>query len=170
MRFDKRSRRIRPKRKKKAAGKNRPSAGVPFWIYLAGGLALLGVFYFAIYRSHETQLRKSRREKIREDMDRICTAAILHFQAHGRYPATLEELLSPQAPDNQGAESDLHPADRLLERLPVDPWGRPYVYRAPEGEAPLALISWGQDGEPGGRGEAKDVIREGCRSSGLGEP
>ncbi|MDI6775410.1 MAG: type II secretion system major pseudopilin GspG [Verrucomicrobiota bacterium] len=43
-------------------------------------------------------------------------------------------------------------------KVPLDPWGREYVYLAPgpEGE-PYEIVSYGADGEPGGEGENADV-------------
>jgi general secretion pathway protein G len=47
-----------------------------------------------------------------------------------------------------------------LEReLPVDPWGRPYVYHYPseQGDEP-EIISYGADGQPGGEGVNADIV------------
>jgi len=40
-----------------------------------------------------------------------------------------------------------------------DPWGNPYVYRYPgeHGDDP-DLISYGNDGQPGGDGEGADIV------------
>jgi general secretion pathway protein G len=42
---------------------------------------------------------------------------------------------------------------------PIDPWGRPYVYRYPgeHGEQP-EIISYGADGQPGGDGPNTDIV------------
>jgi general secretion pathway protein G len=44
--------------------------------------------------------------------------------------------------------------------IPLDPWDRPYVYRAPGTEMPTGydLLSLGRDGQPGGEGEDADVV------------
>jgi general secretion pathway protein G len=45
-------------------------------------------------------------------------------------------------------------------KLPLDPWGRPYVYRAPgAGGRAYDLYSLGADGAEGGEGENADVGR-----------
>ncbi len=41
--------------------------------------------------------------------------------------------------------------------VPLDPWGRPYVYRSPGERGLFDLFSLGADGAPGGTGEAADV-------------
>jgi len=47
----------------------------------------------------------------------------------------------------------------LRREVPVDPWGRPYVYRSPGQANPGSydLLSLGRDGEVGGAGEDADI-------------
>ncbi len=47
----------------------------------------------------------------------------------------------------------------LKKAVPLDPWGRPYLYRSPGAENPASydLISYGRDGKPGGEGEDGDI-------------
>lgn len=45
----------------------------------------------------------------------------------------------------------------LKKPVPPDPWGRPYVYKAPGDHDDYDLSSLGSDGQPGGTGEASDV-------------
>lgn len=46
----------------------------------------------------------------------------------------------------------------LPKDIPLDPWGRPYVYKFPgdHGDEP-DIISYGADGQPGGDGENADI-------------
>lgn len=39
-----------------------------------------------------------------------------------------------------------------------DPWGTPYHYVPPTAGAPLVLLSFGADGEPGGTGDDADLF------------
>lgn len=48
---------------------------------------------------------------------------------------------------------------RVIAQAPVDPWGRPYVYRLSEQKA--GIISYGADGVPGGKGEDADITSGG---------
>jgi general secretion pathway protein G len=164
MRFDKRSRKIRVKKKRK---KNaiKPWS---FLGYLALGLLLLGLFYLVLYRGHERQLRRIRQEKIQEDFDRICAAVILHFQDHGTYPSTEQGIAVLVKKENQpSAPGDPAAISGTLQRVPLDPWQTPYAYRGSERADEITLICWGADGMKGGTGEAADVIRQGCRSTAL---
>lgn len=47
----------------------------------------------------------------------------------------------------------------LPQEIPVDPWGRPYVYKFPgeHGDEP-DIISYGADGQPGGTDINSDVV------------
>jgi general secretion pathway protein G len=47
----------------------------------------------------------------------------------------------------------------LRESVPLDPWGRPYIYIAPGVANPTMydLYSLGKDGRPGGDGENADL-------------
>jgi general secretion pathway protein G len=42
--------------------------------------------------------------------------------------------------------------------LPQDPWGRDYLYRYPGDHGVIDIFSYGQDGEEGGEGQAKDIV------------
>jgi general secretion pathway protein G len=42
--------------------------------------------------------------------------------------------------------------------VPMDPWGRPYIYKVPGEHGEYDLVSYGKDGQPGGTGEASDIV------------
>lgn len=44
-----------------------------------------------------------------------------------------------------------------LERLPNDPWGRPYQYLNPGIKGEIDIFSLGADGQPGGEGSNADI-------------
>ncbi len=49
--------------------------------------------------------------------------------------------------------------DYLKKELPLDPWGNPYHYRKPGPDnRDFEIISYGQDGQPGGEGMDADII------------
>jgi general secretion pathway protein G len=45
----------------------------------------------------------------------------------------------------------------LRKAIPLDPWGKPYVYRIPGEKGDFDLLSFGKDGQPGGTGENADI-------------
>jgi general secretion pathway protein G len=44
-----------------------------------------------------------------------------------------------------------------LKKVPVDPWGRPYVYRNPGDHGDYDLFSTGADGQEGGEDKGRDI-------------
>lgn len=44
------------------------------------------------------------------------------------------------------------------QKVPDDPWGKPYIYRYPGEHGAFDLISYGADGQPGGEKENADVV------------
>lgn len=45
----------------------------------------------------------------------------------------------------------------LKKSVPMDPWGRPYVYAEPGEHGDFDLLSLGKDGRPGGAAENADI-------------
>jgi general secretion pathway protein G len=74
----------------------------------------------------------------------------------GTFPTTeqgLQALREPPAGVNQWQ------GPYLPSEIPVDPWKRPYIYKYPgdHGDEP-DIISYGQDGQPGGDGTNADIM------------
>jgi general secretion pathway protein G len=46
----------------------------------------------------------------------------------------------------------------LKKQVPPDPWARPYVYKFPGEHGEYDLFTYGKDGQPGGSGEAEDIV------------
>jgi general secretion pathway protein G len=101
------------------------------WIALLS-LSLLVTFGVASIAS-TNHLGPTKQVKVRADIQGIRTMLLSYNQTNGHYPAT-----------DQGLEV-LVP--RLMEELPRDAWGTPYVYRYPGKRYPNAydLFSAGPD-------------------------
>ena len=73
----------------------------------------------------------------------------------GRYPTT-EEGLQVLLVQPSGEQNWAGPY--LKKGVPMDPWGRPYVYQQPGTHSgDFDLFSYGKDGRAGGTGEDADV-------------
>ncbi len=44
-----------------------------------------------------------------------------------------------------------------IAKIPLDPWGNPYIYLSPGTHGDYDLLSYGTDGEPGGTGKNADI-------------
>jgi general secretion pathway protein G len=89
------------------------------------------------------------------DIAIICTAIDTYTIEHGgRLPASLQDLVTP---DEHG-----HTYLKDLTSIPPDRWGNPYVYE-PQPDATYRVISYGEDGQPGGEGLSADIENVGMR-------
>jgi len=76
----------------------------------------------------------------------------------GRYPTTEEGLAALMtAPPAVAAKWN---GPYLKKAIPPDPWGNPYVYRAPGAKSEYEIVSTGKDGQPGGTGENADIVTQ----------
>jgi general secretion pathway protein G len=77
--------------------------------------------------------------------------------------STLEQGLQMYRLDNMRYPSGEEGLQALvqgqyIQRLPNDPWGNPYAYRAPGRDGrPFDILSYGADGREGGSGENEDI-------------
>ena len=46
----------------------------------------------------------------------------------------------------------------LQNDVPLDPWGKPYLYRTPGAKYEFEIVSYGKDGIAGGTGENADIV------------
>jgi general secretion pathway protein G len=73
----------------------------------------------------------------------------------GRYPTTEEGLGALRA---KPSGMDQWKGPYLPKELPVDPWGRPYIYKCPGEHEEYDILSYGLDGTEGGDGENQDIV------------
>jgi len=79
---------------------------------------------------------------------------------NGAYPTTEQGLAALREKPTRAPIPTNWRGPYLRKDVPLDPWGKPYIYRSP-GERNVSgydLLSLGRDGKPGGEGEDKDVI------------
>lgn len=79
---------------------------------------------------------------------------------NGAYPTTEQGLAALREKPSRAPIPTNWRGPYLRKDVPLDPWGKPYIYRSP-GERNASgydLLSLGRDGKPGGEGEDKDLI------------
>ena len=85
----------------------------------------------------------------------IESALQLYRMDNFRYPSTEEGI---EALVNKPDDPDIKwPEGGYLQRLPQDPWNRPYLYLHPGNNGEYDLYSFGRDGEQGGAGTDGDI-------------
>ena len=103
--------------------------------------------YFSQVGKSEIQVAKAQIESLEKALDQ-------YRLDMRRYPSAEEGL---QALVAKPATAPAWSGPYLKKSVPVDPWGRPYVYRTPGQKAEFEVISYGRDGKPGGTGEDADI-------------
>jgi general secretion pathway protein G len=87
-------------------------------------------------------------------IESFSNALELYYLDTGRYPTTPEGLAGlMRQPGGTGWNG---PYLRSTA-VPNDPWGHPYMYRAPGHDQPYDILSLGADGQEGGEGAAADI-------------
>ncbi len=115
-------------------------------------LALLAVVIVPRVIDRPDQARAARAQA---DVAAISSALNLYRLDTGAYPTTEQGLA---ALVTRPASAPANWADGgYLERLPQDPWGRPYLYLAPGVHGPFDIVSQGADGRSGGTGTDADI-------------
>jgi len=78
---------------------------------------------------------------------------------NGRYPTTEQGLAALRERPSRGPAPANWRGPYLRKDIPLDPWGRAYLYKAPGERNPNAfdLESLGRDGKAGGDGEDADL-------------
>ena len=91
-------------------------------------------------------------------IESLASALKMYKLDNGTYPTTeqgLDALVTPPATVNAGKWRKGGYLEK--EKVPMDPWGNPFVYLFPGAHGDFDLISNGADGVPGGEEYNKDV-------------
>ena len=117
-------------------------------------IVILGLLATIIMPKILDRPEQARRTKATVDIKNIETALALFKMDTGRFPTTSEGLAALVS--NPGI-SGWH-GKGYLDKVPVDPWGHPYIYVSPGLHSPdYDLESYGSDGEDGGTGDDADI-------------
>jgi len=103
--------------------------------------------YFSQVGRSEVQVARAQIESLEKALDQ-------YRLDMRRYPSAEEGLGALVAKPQAG---DAWQGPYLKKAVPMDPWGRAYVYRVPGEKGEFQLLSYGRDGKPGGNGEDADI-------------
>jgi general secretion pathway protein G len=100
-------------------------------------------------------LSESKVKTARIQIESFSAALDLYYLDNGRYPSSSEGLAAlVQRPAVAPAWNGPYIKSGSV---PADPWGHPYVYRAPAERSPFEIASLGSSGQPGGTGTAAEI-------------
>jgi general secretion pathway protein G len=117
-------------------------------------IVIIGLLAGYVAPRYFSQVGKSEVQVARAQLDALEKALDQYRLDTNHYPSTeqgLDALMTKPATEARWQ------GPYLKRTAPPDPWGRPYVYRAPGAKAEFELISYGRDGKPGGTGEDADI-------------
>lgn len=110
--------------------------------------AYVGPKYFAQVGKSEVTVAKAQIEAFEKALDTFRLDV-------GRYPSTEEGLAALITVP--AATTTKWNGPYLKKDVPPDPWGHPYLYKAPGSKGEFEVMSYGKDGLPGGAGENADI-------------
>jgi general secretion pathway protein G len=117
-------------------------------------IVIIGLLAGFVAPRYFSQVGKSEVQVAKAQIDAFEKALDQYRLDTRRYPSTdqgLKALVERPANEPQWG------GPYLRKEVPVDPWGRSYIYRAPGTKGEYDLVSYGKDGQPGGTGEATDI-------------
>ena len=118
-------------------------------------LAILGVLAALIVPNVLDRADDARSTAARTDVNNLMQALKLYRLDNQRYPAAEQGLQALVVKPSTGpAPLNWKP---YVEKLPNDPWGRPYQYMNPGVKGEVDVLSLGADGQPGGEGKNADI-------------
>jgi general secretion pathway protein G len=117
-------------------------------------MVIIGLLAGFVAPRYFAQVGKSQVKVARAQIDALDKALDEFRLDMGRYPTTEEGLVVlVTAPSNEPNWAGPY----LKKGVPLDPWGRSYVYQQPGSHGDFDLLSYGKDGRPGGAGEDADL-------------
>ncbi len=118
-------------------------------------LVIIGVLAALIVPNVRDRADDARVTAARTDITNIMQALKLYRLDNQRYPTAEQGLQALIAKPTSGPVPGNWKL--YLEKLPNDPWGRPYQYLNPGIKAEVDVMSFGADGQSGGEGKDADI-------------
>jgi len=118
-------------------------------------MVIIGLLAGYVGPKYFGQIGKSETKVARAQLDALEKALDQYRLDTGHYPAPESGLAALiQKPPNEAKWDGPY----LKKIVPMDPWGRSYIYKVPGEHGEYDLVSYGKDGQPGGTGEASDIV------------
>ena len=127
-------------------------------VELMAVLVILGILATIVIVNVNPVFQRANFEKIRADMANTNKALELYRFNELTYPSTSQGLEALVRPNPELKKPFLFPEDGYISSIPLDPWGREYIYEyPPRKDSKYDLYTLGADGIEGGSGEDADI-------------
>lgn len=117
-------------------------------------IVIIGLLAAYVGPRYFSQLGKSERSTAKAQIEGLGKALDAYRLDAGHYPTTEQGLNALIFKLNDETKWN---GPYLQKAVPLDPWGRAYVYRSPGQEGDFDLLSYAKDGQAGGEGDAADI-------------
>ena len=134
--------------------RRRLSAGFTL-IELMVVLVIIGVLAALVVPNVLDRADDARATAAKTDVNNLMQALKLYRLDNQRYPAAEQGLQALVAKPTTGPIPFNWKS--YVDKLPNDPWGRPYQYLNPGIKGEIDVMSFGADGQPGGEGKNADI-------------
>ena len=118
-------------------------------------LAIIGILAALVVPNVLGRADDARVTAARTDVGNLTQALKLYKLDNQRFPTAEQGLQALVV--RPSAEPVPSNWKSYLDKLPADPWGRPYQYLNPGLKGEVDVMSWGADGKSGGDGANADI-------------
>ena len=120
-------------------------------------VVIMGILAALVVPKLISRTGESRVAAARVDISTLMQALKLYKLDNQRYPTTEQGLQALVSKPTSGPAANGWKSGGYLDRLPNDPWGKPYQYLSPGIKGEVDIFSLGADGQPGGTGDDADI-------------
>ncbi len=120
-------------------------------------IVIIGILAALVVPKVMSRPDEARAVAARQDIASLMQALKLYRLDNRRYPSTEQGLQALVTKPSTAPVPEGWKAGGYIERLPLDPWGKPYQYLSPGLRGEIDVFSFGADGQAGGEGPDADI-------------
>lgn len=120
-------------------------------------LVIMGLLISVVAPNVMGRADDARVQKVHADFSAVETALKLYRLDNFSYPSTEQGLQALRVKPGLEPVPAKWKSGGYLESMPVDPWGRAYLFLHPGQHGDFDLYTLGADGMPGGEGQNADI-------------
>ncbi|MBM69278.1 MAG: type II secretion system protein GspG [Haliea sp.] len=120
-------------------------------------LVIMGLLISVVAPTVLNRADEARIQKVHADFKAIETALKIYRLDNYVYPSTEQGLEALVEASNLDPQPRNFKDGGYLQEVPLDPWGRPYLYLSPGENGEVDIYSLGADGLSGGEGQNADI-------------
>lgn len=121
-------------------------------------VVILGLLAALVVPRIGPQVAEAQRTTAATQIRSLEDALEMYRMHNGFYPSTQQGLEALVTAPTTSPVPKRFAEGGYIKKVPVDPWGNPYVYRNSNGR--ITITSYGPDGEEGGEGINADITNE----------